>query len=96
MAQSSLLPLLANPTATLGLLLLDGANTITYTAKALEGGTGKEALAIRVYLMSELEGTQPIKAFEYRVDEGGTLTPFGTGAFTVDPETAAKLLPKSR
>jgi hypothetical protein len=74
----------------------DGANTVTYTAKALEGGTGKEALAIRVYLMSEIEGTQPVKAFEYRVEEGGVLTPFGTGTFAVDPETARKLLPKTR
>lgn len=74
----------------------DGANTITYTAKALEGGTGKEALAIRVYLMSEIQGTQPIKAYEYRVDEGGTLKPFASGTFTVDPATAAKLIPKKR
>jgi hypothetical protein len=74
----------------------DGANTVTYTAKGLDGGTGKEALAIRVYLMSEIEGTQPIKVFEYRVEEGGALTPFGKGTFTVDPETAAKLLPKNR
>ncbi len=74
----------------------DGANTITYTAKPIEGGTGKEALAIRVYLMSEIEGTQPIKAFEYRVEEGGVLTPFGNGNFAVDPETATKLLPKTR
>jgi hypothetical protein len=74
----------------------DGANSITYTAKPLEGGTGKEALAIRVYLMSEIAGTQPIKAFEYRVDEGGALTPFGNGTFNVDPATAAKLIPKAR
>lgn len=74
----------------------DGANTVTYTAKPLEGGTGKEALAIRVYLMSEIAGTQPIKAYEYRVDEGGALKPFGNGAFTVDPVTAAKLIPKAR
>lgn len=74
----------------------DGANSITYTVKSLEGGTGKEALAIRVYLMSEIEGTQPVKAFEYRVDEGGILKPFGTGTFTVDPATAVKLVPKKR
>jgi len=74
----------------------DGANTVTYTAKGLEGGTGKEALAIRVYLMSEIEGTQPIKVFEYRVEEGGALTPFGNGTFAVDPETAKKLLPEIR
>ena len=74
----------------------DGANTITYTAKALEGGTGKEALAIRVYLMSEIEGTQPVKAYEYRVEEGGVIQPFGNATFTVDPATAAKLVPKGR
>jgi hypothetical protein len=74
----------------------DGANTVTYTVKGLEGGTGKEALAIRVYLMSENAGTQPIKAYEYRVNEGGALTPFGTGAFTVDAATAGKLLPRNR
>ena len=74
----------------------DGANSITYTAKPLEGGTGKEALAIRVYLMSEIAGTQPVKAYEYRVDEGGALTPFGNGTFNVDPSTAAKLIPKPR
>ena len=70
----------------------DGANSITYTAKGLEGGTGKEALAIRVYLMSEIDGTKPIKAYEYLVPEGGALQPFGTGTFTVDSATAAKLI----
>lgn len=75
---------------------LDGANSVTYTVKALPGSTGKEALAVRVYLMSEIEGTQPIKAFEYRVDENGPVKPFGTGTFTVDPATAAKLLAPRR
>ncbi len=74
----------------------DGANSITYTAKGLEGGTGKEALAIRVYLMSEIEGTKPIKAYEYQVPEGGALEPFGTGTFSVDPATAAKLIKAGR
>jgi hypothetical protein len=74
----------------------DGANTVTFTAKGLEGGTGKEALAVRIYLMSEIAGTQPIKAYEYRVDEGGTAKGFETGTFTVDPATAAKLLPARR
>jgi hypothetical protein len=74
----------------------DGANTVTFTAKGLEGGTGKEALAVRIYLMSEIAGTQPIKAYEYRVDEGGAAKGFETGTFTVDPSTAAKLLPARR
>lgn len=70
----------------------DGANSVVYTAKGLEGGTGKEALAIRIYLMSEVDGTKPIKAYEYQVQEGGAVQPFGTGSFTVDAETAAKLV----
>ncbi len=75
---------------------VDGANSVSYTVKGLEGGTGREALAIRVYLMSEIAGTQPIKAYEYRVDEGGNLKSYGTGTFNVDPGTAAKLLPTRR
>lgn len=71
----------------------DGANTITYTAKALEGGTGREALAIRVYLMSEIEGNPPIKAYEYQLREGESLKPFGTTTFRVDAAAATKLVP---
>lgn len=74
----------------------DGANRVTFTTKTLEGGTGKEALAIRVYLMSEIPGTKPLKAYEYRVDEGGVARGLGNGAFTVDPATAARLLPPRR
>jgi hypothetical protein len=75
---------------------LDGANSIAYTVKGLEGGTGKEAFTVRVYLMSEIPGTKPIKAYEYQVNEGGTIQPFGKGTFTVDAATAAKLLPPKR
>lgn len=74
----------------------DGLNTVSYAVKGLEGGTGKEALTIRIYLMSEIEGTQPIKAFEYQVEEGGLLKPAGNGNFTVDAATAAKLVPARR
>ena len=75
---------------------LDGVNSVTYTAKALPGSTGKEALSIRVYLMSEIEGTKPIKAYEYQVPEGGAVEAFGKGSFEVDPATAAKLVPTRR
>ena len=75
---------------------LDGANSVTYTIKGLEGGTGKEALTIRVYLMSEIDGTKPIKAFEYQVSEGDAIKNFGTGTFAVDPATAAKLVKSAR
>jgi hypothetical protein len=75
---------------------LDGVNSVTYTAKALPGSTGKEALSIRVYLMSEIEGTKPIKAYEYQIPEGGVVKAFGKGTFQVDPATAAKLVPTRR
>jgi len=75
---------------------LDGPNNVTYTVKGLEGGTGKEALTVRVYLMSEIDGTKPVKAFEYQVNEGGSVQPFGKGTFTVDAATAAKLLAPKR
>jgi len=74
----------------------NGPNTITYTAKGLEGGTGKEALALRIYLMSEIAGTQPLKVFEYQVREGEVLRPFGSTTFNVDAVMAGKLIPGAR
>lgn len=69
----------------------DGPNEVQFSAKGLEGGTGKEALAIRVYLMSEVEGVKPIKVFEHLVQENGESKPFGSANFIVDAATAAKL-----
>jgi len=70
----------------------DGLNEVQFSVRNLEGSTGKEALAIRVYLLSTVEGVMPIKAFEYLVNEGGEVRPFGTENFTVDAATAARLL----
>ena len=44
---------------------------------------------MRVYLMSEAEGTKPIKAFEYQIAAGEPVKPFGTGTFVVDAATIA-------
>jgi hypothetical protein len=74
---------------------LDGPNEIQYTIKKLEGATGKEVMTIRVYLMPEVEGQNPIKSFEYQIEAGQVPKPSGTGSFNVDAATAAKLLPKS-
>lgn len=73
---------------------VDGANEVQFATKKLEGGTGKEAMTIRVYLMSEVEGVMPVKAFEYQVKEEGTVKPFGTESFVVDAATVAKLAGK--
>ncbi len=71
-----------------------GANEVQYSIKPLEGGTGQEALTIRVYLMSEVEGQKPVKAFEYQVLEKEPFTPYATGTFVLDAATAAKLSPR--
>lgn len=70
---------------------LDGPNEVQYTVKKLEGGTGKEVMTIRVYLMSRVPGAKPIKTFEYQIAAGEKAAPFGTGTFVVDAEAVAKL-----
>ena len=69
----------------------DGVNDVVFTVKPLKGSTGKEAFAVRVYLMSEIPGTKPIIAYEYKVEEGGTVKGFDKGTFMIDAATAAKL-----
>jgi hypothetical protein len=70
---------------------VDGPNEVRFSTKKLEGATGKEAMTIRVYLMSEVAGVKPLKAFEYQVPENGVAKPFGSGTFAVDAATVAKL-----
>jgi hypothetical protein len=69
----------------------DGLNEVQFAIRPLEGGTGKEAMTVRVYLLSQVAGVQPIKAFEYQIPEGGTFKPFGTENFVVDAAVATKL-----
>ena len=70
---------------------VDGPNEVQFSTRKLEGGTGKEAMTVRVYLMSETPGVKPIKAFEYQIAENGEVKPFGTESFIVDAATVAKL-----
>jgi hypothetical protein len=70
---------------------VDGDNEVQFTVKKLDGGTDKEALAVRVYLMSQVPGVKPIKAYEYLVKEGGEAKAFVTDKFVVDAEIARKL-----
>ncbi len=70
---------------------IDGPNEVQFAVKKLEGGTGKEAMTIRVYLMSEVQGVLPVKAFEYQVQPDGLLQPTGTKFFNVDAAMVAKL-----
>lgn len=68
-----------------------GLNEVEYSIKSLPGSTGKEALAIRVFLMSQKEGVQIPSVFEYIVPEGGTVQGRGKGTFTLDQALASKL-----
>ncbi|MFT4176792.1 MAG: hypothetical protein QM627_09045 [Luteolibacter sp.] len=69
----------------------DGLNEVQFAIRKLEGGKGTEAMTIRVYLMSQTQGVQPVKAFEYQVEEGGKPRDFGTMNFTVDAAMVGKL-----
>ena len=69
----------------------DGINEVQFATKSLEGSTGKEALSIRVYLMSTVPGTKPIKIFEYQVNEGESVKPFGSENFVIDAKMAKTL-----
>lgn len=69
----------------------EGLNEVQYSIRKLDGGIGTEAMTIRVYLMSEIEGGAPVKIFEYQVAEKEAVKPFGTGTFFLDAATAAKL-----
>ena len=70
---------------------VDGANEVQFTTKSLPGGTGKEVMTIRVYLLSEVQGVQPIKAYEYQVAANEAPKPFGSGSFVLDAAMLAKL-----
>ena len=69
----------------------DGDNEVQFTVKKLEGGTNQEAMTVRVYLMSQVAGVKPIKAYEYLVKEGETVKPFVSEKFQVDAAMTARL-----
>lgn len=73
---------------------VDGPNEVQFTTKGLEGGKGTEALAIRVYLMSQIPGVQPIKIYEYQVAENGPVKGFGSGNFNITADVVGKLMGK--
>lgn len=70
---------------------LSGINEVQFSTKSLEGSTGKEALSVRVYLMSTTAGVKPLKVYEYQVKEGGAVKPFGGENFVIDASVEKKL-----
>jgi hypothetical protein len=69
----------------------NGANEVQYAIRKLEEGSGKEALTIRVYLLSEVAGVKPIKVFEYQVEEKGAVAPHGSANFDLNQALHTKL-----
>jgi hypothetical protein len=72
----------------------DGVNEVSYSVKGVPGGKGNEALAIRVYVFSQVDGVKPIKAFEYQVLEGGVVQGAGQKTFTFDAAMVNQLMGK--
>jgi hypothetical protein len=68
-----------------------GANEVQFATKSLEGSTGQEALSVRVYLLSTVPGVKPIKVYEYQINEGEEVKPFGSGSFVIDAKVANQL-----
>jgi len=68
-----------------------GKNTIDYSIKELPGGDPKSPLTIRVYLMSQVPGTLPMKMVQYQVDDGGKPSDGGVLSFDFTAELADKL-----
>ena len=70
---------------------VDGQNEIQFAIRKLDGGTGKEAMTIRVYLKPEVRGVDPVKIFEYQIQPDGVPKTADTQRFFVTPQVAAKL-----
>ncbi len=70
---------------------LDGLNEMEYSISSISGGDPKAPVTLRVYLMSQVAGTQPIKIAQYQVEDGSQPKASGTVRFNVTPEIAKKL-----
>lgn len=68
-----------------------GSNEVQFAVQGLEGSTGKEALSIRVYLLSTVQGVKPVKVYEYQVNEGEVVEPFGSGDFIIGQKEVKQL-----
>lgn len=70
---------------------VDGNNEMQFSVKDIPGGDPKSPITLRVYLMSQVPGNQPIKVAQYQIEDGTKPKATGTVNFTVTPEIAAKL-----
>ncbi|MGC6427317.1 MAG: hypothetical protein ACON5H_10030 [Akkermansiaceae bacterium] len=69
----------------------DGKNEVQFKITPLKGGDPKAVMTIRVYLMSQIQGRQPVKVFEYQVEDGKQPQASGVKTFTITPEMEKKV-----
>ncbi|MFT6181446.1 MAG: hypothetical protein ACI9NQ_001332 [Paracoccaceae bacterium] len=70
---------------------VDGLNEMQYSIQDIPGGDPKAVLTLRVYLMSQVQDTKPIKIAQYQIEDGAKPKASGTVRFVVTPEIAVKL-----
>jgi len=75
---------------------VDGLNEMQFTIKDIPGGNPADPITLRVFLMSEIPGTQPINVMQYEISEeeagnGARPKASGTLRFNLTPEIAARL-----
>lgn len=68
-----------------------GENTVQLLVQDMPEATEREDLAVRVYVLSQIEGIMPIKAYEYLLKPGNNSQGFHKGSFTVDPAMIRRL-----
>lgn len=69
----------------------DGKNEVRFTIAPLKGSDPEAVMTIRVYLMSEIQGRQPVKVFEYQVEDGKKPLASGIKTFNITPEIVKKV-----
>ena len=69
----------------------DGLNEVQFAIKDIPGGDPEAPMTVRIYLFSQVEGTKPIKALEYQIEDGSKPKASGTLNFTVNPAMAKTL-----
>jgi len=69
----------------------DGQNMVEFTVKDIPGGDPTAPITIRIYLMSEIDGTKPIKIAQYQIEDGSKPKELGALNFNITPGVAAKL-----
>lgn len=68
-----------------------GENTVQVLVQDMPEATEREDLAVRVYVLSQIEGVLPVKAYEYLLKPGSNAPGFQKGSFTVDAAMIGRL-----